>query len=276
MGELLKVNSDELRKWLKTRQIESVNELVLIPNSLEAAIAARDALAKHMYANSFMEYDVNGFLEKNRDAVSKELVNVIRQSKMSLCKQLMDMPEIDTLSADAIKTHTLGGRLIISAAKKQPNEAKLAFKWDAPKIVQQLRACGVLETVRISAAGFPSRWVYLEFYMRYQLLCHRSLANKSDLRQSCQNIAAKWITDEDKYRFGNTQIFFRAGQVAYLEQVRANLRKKYITIIQSVVRRFIWRKRFCVCSILLLVFSVMLGDIWHVKEHKQLESKEPP
>lgn len=66
-----------------------------------------------------MEYDVNGFLEKNRDNVSKELVNVIRSSKMSLCKQLMDMEEIDTLSADAAKTHTLGGRVVISAARKQ-------------------------------------------------------------------------------------------------------------------------------------------------------------
>lgn len=126
----------------------------------------------------------------------------------------------------------------------QPNDDKIAFKWDAPKIVQQLRACGVLETVRISAAGFPSRWSYLDFYMRYQLLCHRSLVSKSDLKQSCRNIVNKWITDEDKYRFGNSQIFFRAGQVAYLEQIRANLRKKYITIIQSAVRRFTCRKRF--------------------------------
>lgn len=53
MGDLLKIKSDELRKWLKTRQIESVNELVLIPNSLETAMAARDALAKHIYAKLF-------------------------------------------------------------------------------------------------------------------------------------------------------------------------------------------------------------------------------
>ena len=107
-----------------------------------------------------------------------------------------------------------------------------------------MRACGVLETVRISAAGFPSRWLYVDFYVRYQLLCHRSQVNKNELKQTCRSIVTKWIPDEDKYRFGNTQIFFRAGQVAYLEQIRANLRKKYITIIQSVVRRFIWRKRF--------------------------------
>lgn len=80
--------------------------------------------------------------------------------------------------------------------------------------------------------------------MRYQLLCHRSLVNKNDLKQSCRNIVQKCIIDEEKYRFGNTQIFFRAGQVAYLEQIRANLRKKYITIIQSVIRRFICRRRF--------------------------------
>ncbi|XP_075169246.1 dilute class unconventional myosin isoform X2 [Haematobia irritans] len=425
LGELLKINSDELRKWLKMRQIESVNEFVLIPMNIANAEAARDALAKHIYArlfqyivsvinkglindrkqsyfigvldiygfetfetNSFeqfcinyaneklqqqfnqhvfkleqeeylkegitwtmidfydnqpcidliesklgvldlldeecrmpkgsdeswarklvekctkfphfekprfgntsfsvkhfsdtVEYDVNGFLEKNRDTVSKELANVIRTSKMSLCKQLMDMEEIDTLSADAAKTHTLGGRVVISAARKpvipskqqrrsvgsqfrdsltslistlhattphyvrciKPNDEKIAFKWDAPKIVQQLRACGVLETVRISAAGFPSRWSYMDFYMRYQLLCHRSLLNKNDLKQSCRNIIKKWITDEEKYRFGNTQIFFRAGQVAYLEQVRANLRKKYIITIQSVIRRFVCRRRY--------------------------------
>ncbi|XP_014092302.2 unconventional myosin-Va isoform X1 [Bactrocera oleae] len=433
-ADMLKINPDELRQWLKTRQIESVNEHVLIPNSISTAQAAKDALAKHIYAklfqyivqvinkslntgsrkqNSFIgvldiygfetfevnsfeqfcinyaneklqqqfnqhvfkleqeeylkegitwtmidfydnqpcidliesklgvldlldeecrmpkgsdeswagkliekcnkyphfekprfgttsfyikhfsdtvEYDVYGFLEKNRDTVSKELVNVIRQSQMSLCKQLMDMEEIDTLCADAAKVTTLGGRVVISASRQQltadnrkriapskqhrrsvgsqfreslsslistlhattphyvrcikPNDDKVAFKWEASKIVQQLRACGVLETVRISAAGFPSRWSYHDFYMRYQLLSHRTLVNKNDLKQSCHNIVTKWILDVDKYRFGNTQIFFRAGQVAYLEQVRANLRKKYITIIQSVVRRFIHRRRF--------------------------------
>lgn len=57
-------------------------------------------------------------MEKNRDTVSKELVNVVRSSEMSLCKQLVDMEEIDTLSADVGKT-TIGGRVVISAAKQQ-------------------------------------------------------------------------------------------------------------------------------------------------------------
>ncbi|XP_055916560.1 unconventional myosin-Va isoform X1 [Eupeodes corollae] len=242
-------------------------------------------LVKHF--SDTVQYDVHGFLEKNRDTVSKELVNVVAQSEMTLCKQLMELEETDTLSE--AKT-TVGGRVVISASKQtlpvdkrkrvtpskqhkrsvgsqfrdslsllistlhsttphyvrciKPNDDKVAFKWEASKIVQQLRACGVLETVRISAAGFPSRWSYHDFYTRYQLLCHRKFLNKSDLKSSCQNIVTKWIHDEEKYRFGNTQIFFRAGQVAYLEQVRMNLRKKYIITVQSVVRKFVYRMRY--------------------------------
>ena len=40
----------------------------------------------------------------------------------------------------------------------KPNDFKKAFDYNPQRAVQQLRACGVLETVRISAAGFPSRY----------------------------------------------------------------------------------------------------------------------
>lgn len=39
----------------------------------------------------------------------------------------------------------------------KPNDNKLSFVFDHQRVVDQLRACGVLETIRISAAGFPSR-----------------------------------------------------------------------------------------------------------------------
>lgn len=44
----------------------------------------------------------------------------------------------------------------------KPNDEKAAFQFDPKRAVQQLRACGVLETVRISAAGYPSRFVSTE------------------------------------------------------------------------------------------------------------------
>lgn len=110
--------------------------------------------------------------------------------------------------------------------------------------MQQLRACGVLETVRISAAGFPSRWSYEDFYDRYRLLCKRGEIVDWNVKATCTNIVRNCLKEEDKYRFGHTQIFFRAGQVAYLEQLRADLRRKYIIKVQSVIRRFVYRRKF--------------------------------
>lgn len=110
--------------------------------------------------------------------------------------------------------------------------------------MQQLRACGVLETIRISAAGFPSRCPYDNFYARYQLLCRQSQVTDWDEKAMCTLIVRNWIQDEDKYRFGHTQIFFRAGQVAYLEQVRTDTRRRHIVAVQALVRRFLCRKRY--------------------------------
>ena len=45
----------------------------------------------------------------------------------------------------------------------KPNDSKVAFEFDPKRAVQQLRACGVLETVRISAAGYPSRFEKLPY-----------------------------------------------------------------------------------------------------------------
>ena len=83
----------------------------------------------------------------------------------------------------------------------KPNDEKAAFEFDPKRGVQQLRACGVLETVRISAAGYPSRWTYYDFFLRYRVLCHSRDISKADFRTTCENIIKKLITDEDKYQF---------------------------------------------------------------------------
>lgn len=102
----------------------------------------------------------------------------------------------------------------------------------------------MLETVRISASGYPSRVVYDEFYKRYEILCKSTELPKDNVHDGCKAIVRKWIDDDDKYRFGNTMIFFRYGQIAFFEQKRLTLRKQYIIIAQSAVRRFICRRRF--------------------------------
>uniref|UniRef100_A0A336N0D5 CSON007507 protein n=1 Tax=Culicoides sonorensis TaxID=179676 RepID=A0A336N0D5_CULSO len=264
MCDLLQINKKDLRKWLITRQIDSYNE---------------------QHFSDTVQYESYGFVEKNRDHVSKELVGVLQMSDMAFCRQLMCLEETKTKKLDDSMSPTSGGqgRVVIKAKyatlskqpqKKtvgsqfreslsslintlsmttshyvrciKPNEEKAPFKWEPQKIVQQLRACGVLETVRISAAGFPSRWSYERFYERYHLLCKQvdMISLDWNIQKISEKIVLNWIKDEERYRFGKTQIFFRAGQVAYLEQVRSDLRKRSIIIVQAHIRRFIYERKY--------------------------------
>ena len=51
----------------------------------------------------------------------------------------------------------------------KPNEAKVAWEFEPQMVLSQLRACGVLETIRISCAGYPSRLTFDELVKRFIL-----------------------------------------------------------------------------------------------------------
>ncbi|GFO26379.1 unconventional myosin-va, partial [Plakobranchus ocellatus] len=126
----------------------------------------------------------------------------------------------------------------------KPNDTKSAFEFDPKRAVEQLRACGVLETIRISAAGYPSRWTYAEFFQRYRVLALSKHISKGNMRKTCEAILPALISDDDKYRFGKTKIFFRAGQVAYLEKLRADKLRSCGVMIQKHIRGWLQRRKY--------------------------------
>ncbi|PNJ54993.1 MYO5A isoform 8 [Pongo abelii] len=176
-----------------------------------------------------VEYQCEGFLEKNKDTVFEEQIKVLKSSKFRNSLHLL----METLNATT--PHYV--RCI------KPNDFKFPFTFDEKRAVQQLRACGVLETIRISAAGFPSRWTYQEFFSRYRVLMKQKDV-LSDRKQTCKNVLEKLILDKDKYQFGKTKIFFRAGQVAYLEKLRADKLRAACIRIQKTIRGWLLRKKY--------------------------------
>ncbi|GAA5903549.1 myosin 2 [Sporobolomyces salmoneus] len=122
----------------------------------------------------------------------------------------------------------------------KPNEAKAAWEFEPPMVLGQLRACGVLETIKISCAGYPTRWTFDEFADRYYMLVPSSkLSSSADLRNLCSEILSSTISEADKYQVGLTKIFFRAGLLARFEQLRTNRLNELTTLIQKNVRRYI-------------------------------------
>nr|XP_051707192.1 unconventional myosin-Vb [Oryctolagus cuniculus] len=229
-----------------------------------------------------VEYLSDGFLEKNRDTVYEEQISILRASKFPLVADLFHDdkdPAPATAAAgkgSSSKINIRSARPPLKASNKEhkktvghqfrtslhllmetlnattphyvrcikPNDEKLPFHFDPKRAVQQLRACGVLETIRISAAGYPSRWAYHDFFNRYRVLvAKRELAN-TDKKAVCKAVLQDLLKDPDKFQFGRTKIFFRAGQVAYLEKLRADKFRAATIMIQKTVRGWLQKVKY--------------------------------
>uniref|UniRef100_A0A673C4T9 Myosin VC n=1 Tax=Sphaeramia orbicularis TaxID=375764 RepID=A0A673C4T9_9TELE len=219
-------------------------------------------------------YQCRGFLEKNRDALYEELVDIMRDSKFPFLANFFQDEEQPTVTGKAVKVKP--ARPGVKPANKQlrtsvgdkfrsslsllmetlnattphyvrcikPNDEKLPFEYDSRRVVQQLRACGVLETIHISAQSYPSRWTYIEFYSRYSVLMTHQETGVSDKKQTCKNVLQRLIQDSNQYKFGRTKIFFRAGQVAYLEKLRLDRLRGACITIQKHVRGWSQRRKY--------------------------------
>lgn len=125
----------------------------------------------------------------------------------------------------------------------KPNEAKRAWEFDPPMVLGQLRACGVLETIKISAAGYPTRWTFEDFAERYYMLVNSSHW-KNEVKAICSSILSNTIKEENKYQVGLTKLFFRAGMLAYLEQVRTDRINFLVTLMQKNFMRTYYQMRY--------------------------------
>ncbi|XP_074523735.1 unconventional myosin-Va [Halichoeres trimaculatus] len=215
-----------------------------------------------------VQYECDGFLDKNRDTVFEELINILKASQSELVAELFQQQgNVSSVANGSVrpgKRSTREHKLTVGFQFRQslqmlmdtlnsttphyvrcikPNDLKEPFMFDPRRTVQQLRACGVLETIRISAAGYPSRWTYEEFFSRYRLLIPGP-QSQDQAQASCRQALPELIPDQDQYCFGKTKVFFRAGQVALLERLRSERLRVAAVIIQSWVRGWLAKIRY--------------------------------
>ncbi|PKU48096.1 unconventional myosin-vc [Limosa lapponica baueri] len=222
-----------------------------------------------------VEYKCEGFLEKNRDTVHEVLIEILKESKFHLCANFFQDNPV-SVSPFSSTINIKSARPVLKSPNKQlrmtvgnkfrsslsllmvtlnattphyvrcikPNDEKLPFEFDSKRVAQQLRACGVLETIRISAQSYPSRWTYIEFFSRYSILMTQQELSLNDKKQICKIVLQRLIQDHNQYQFGRTKIFFRAGQVAYLEKLRSDKLRHACIMIQKSVRGWLQRKKF--------------------------------
>merc|ERR1719315_399870 len=108
--------------------------------------------------------------------------------------------------------------------------------------MHQLTCNGVLEGIRICMRGFPNRMLYPDFKSRYAILGAAEIANAADNKTGVYALMDKIEFSRERYRLGHTKVFFRAGALAGLEEVRDAIVLKLVRWLQGQCFGYIRRK----------------------------------
>merc|ERR1719317_691906 len=195
-----------------------------------------------------VNYNVTSWLDKNKDPVNETVVEILKNGTTNALLSLLwaDHPGQPTaVDKDAKKKKKKGGggktvssvylvslgelmetlhtcephfvRCLVPNTHKQPGMVEPVL------IMRQLQCNGVLEGIRICMRGFPNRMLYPEFKLRYVVLGAAELQSSEDNKTAVYALCDKIGFGRERYRLGHTIVFFRAGALAMLEEMRDEL-----------------------------------------------------
>jgi myosin heavy subunit len=166
-----------------------------------------------------VEYDSEGFVEKNRDELPKEATELLLSSSNQFVKALAEIisgpsssPKSGSRSAPKSKS-TVGGqfsRQLQELRQKidlttphyvrclKPNDELEPDLFDPLIVADQLRCAGVIEAVKVSRLGYPQRYAHSRFLSRYRLLGQRALkkSNGASRRRKPVDVLVEAIAEK--------------------------------------------------------------------------------
>ena len=103
-------------------------------------------------------------------------------------------------------------------------------------------ALGMMEALRLMHEGFPTRCPYDSLYERYKDVMPKSIA-MLDSPSFCEILLLALGLDKSDYQLGITKVFFRAGKLAFLDDLTGSDYKELAPDIANKVRRWLIKKR---------------------------------
>merc|ERR1712121_201858 len=220
-----------------------------------------------------VNYNVTGWLEKNKDPVNDTVVELFKST--SKCELLVHLwrdhpgqPTTAPKEEGKKKKKGGGGKTVSSGYLASlgelmttlyncephfvrclvPNNHKKPGDVEPPLIMHQLTCNGVLEGIRICMRGFPNRMLYPDYKMRYSCLGQEAIRSSEDNKTAVWALMDGIPFDRERYRLGHTMVFFRAGALGGLEEERDKLVIKWVRMIQGEVlkriRGAVYKKKY--------------------------------
>merc|ERR1711953_1414569 len=206
-----------------------------------------------------VSYNLTGWLEKNKDPLNDTIVELIKNGGNALAIQCFaDHPgqpleapkdagdrkkkgggktvssyfkgQLDDLMTTLYKTEPHFIRCVVPNTHKQPKGVEPAL------IMHQYKCNGVLAGIAICRKGFPNKMLYPEFKARYNILAATAVAKAKNDKAAAGAVMEIVKMDKEKFRLGHTKVFFRAGQLGKMEEIREDRIGSVLAWLQSGAR----------------------------------------
>ncbi|XP_012684324.1 myosin Ic, paralog b isoform X2 [Clupea harengus] len=193
-----------------------------------------------------VNYNVNGFLDKNNDLLFRNLKEVMCMSENKILTQCFNREEL----TDKKRPETAATQFKTSLAKLmeilmskdpsyvrciKPNDAKQAGRFDEVLIRHQVKYLGLMENLRVRRAGFAYRRRYEIFLQRYKSLCPDTWPSwNGRLVDGVSTLVKHLGYKPEEYKLGRSKIFIRFPKTLFSTEDALETRKNSIaTKLQS-------------------------------------------
>uniref|UniRef100_A0A8D3D1Y2 Myosin VIIBb n=1 Tax=Scophthalmus maximus TaxID=52904 RepID=A0A8D3D1Y2_SCOMX len=185
---------DEESHFPKGSDVTMLNKMNQQHSGNKTYIASKTEYDTHFGIKHFagvVSYDSQGFLEKNRDAFSFDIIKTIDKTTNALLRQIFET-DLSTNGAQTDKRKpvpTLSGQfrqsldsLMKALSTCQPFFVR-CFKPNSDKQseystpLESLRYSGMVDTIRIRNLGYPIRFPFEEFVQRYRVFLKTTICD---------------------------------------------------------------------------------------------------
>ena len=215
-----------------------------------------------------VSYNLTGWLEKNKDPLNDTIVELFKNGSNALLRECFaDHPgQPLEVKKDAGGKKKGGGKTVSSFYKAQlddlmkvlystdpsfircvvPNTHKKPGMVESGLVMHQYQCNGVLAGIAICRKGFPNKVLYPEFKTRYNILAAAAVARAKKDKDMANAVFKAIKLDPEKFRLGHTKVFFRAGILGFMEEVRDDRIGQVLSWLQSQARgkasRLVYKK----------------------------------
>eukprot|EP01084_Bolivina_argentea_P058899 107505_1 len=181
-------------------------------------------------------YDINGFMEKNKDILDEGLLLLLSNSKELIFKTIFNESKTKTTSHKRKMTLSAQFRIQLNKLMQtlratqphyirciKPNDNKEPLSFIPRHCFEQMTYSGVFEAVKIRKGGFPFRLKHNEFVSRYKCILEEEAKENTSLLNGiigCNKITNYLKLNKSNIRQGKTMLLYRAMEHRILELKR--------------------------------------------------------